>query len=127
MDARQAAASGGDGHVENAVFDVLMNPERRTLLRSLITDGPVVTVDDLAETLAASLAGADDEHEKAVELNKIALVHTHLPKLAAARLIHWPAASDEVQITSLLDELDVTTPMTGNILDIRVSHSAGDL
>lgn len=122
MGAKNQTAARGESAVANMVFDILSNTERRLLLRSLARNGPVMNVEDLAEQLATDESG-NGPTDQAVGLKQTTLVHTHLPKLAAAGLLRWQAGDDEVRVTSLLDELTVTTPVTGNILDMTVSHS----
>jgi hypothetical protein len=109
---------------EAIVFDVLANAKRRRLLRCLVEDGPTVPVDALASALADRPSDADDDHSAAgTDSTAVTLVHTHLPKLAEAGLIQWAPAATEVRLTSLLEELSLTTPATGNILDATVSHT----
>jgi DNA-binding transcriptional ArsR family regulator len=72
----------------DATFDALANRRCRALLRHLAESGDALVVDDLADRLADELD--DESANSATEARlRTSLHHTHLPKLADARLVEY--------------------------------------
>lgn len=93
----------------DTVFDCLRHPRRRFVLYYL-RECEVVTVDELAEQIAAQEADTppeevDADQRKSIETN---LVHVHLPKLADTLMIEYDRRSNTIRYTEpprVLDEI----------------------
>ncbi|WP_210424082.1 DUF7344 domain-containing protein [Halorussus ruber] len=80
----------------DATFDALANRRCRALLGHLSESGDALVVDDLADRLADEL---DDDSASEARL-LTSLHHTHLPKLADAKLVEYDADRGLVRFRS---------------------------
>lgn len=90
---RSVSSDARESTVEecNRIFDVLAHPYRRTIIDEL-TDGDAATVDELAARIA-------DRHRSAsVRSARRALVHGHLPRLAAADVVAYDPAAERCEL-----------------------------
>lgn len=97
---------GGDSH--DSLFAVLSNARRRLVLRSLQVADREMSVSELTSDVVSHEADMTDtanvdDVRSAVE---VALVHTHLPKMARAGLVSYDDAAETVVLTDGDDELD---------------------
>lgn len=87
------------------LFDVLSHPHRRFVLQYLRTAETPLGVDELTTELAAwerQRSGADRPGDgSAIEL---ALVHRHLPKMAATEFVGYDAAGRTVTPAARTDD-----------------------
>jgi DNA-binding transcriptional ArsR family regulator len=96
------------------VFGALSDETRRTVLDHLGRTDSMT----LSELVRACVP--DDEPPSEAELNEVTalLFHTHLPKLAVAKLITWDAREDEITPTSL------TADLVDGSLDVPLSETS---
>ena len=97
----------GGGITLDTVFDCLRHPRRRFVLYYL-RECEVVTMDELAEQIAAQETDTppeevDADQRKPIETN---LVHVHLPKLADTLIIEYDRRSNTIRHTELPQVLD---------------------
>ncbi len=86
----------------DAVFDVLANARRRTVVRMLMTHGDVA-LPDLADEVAVA------EHDRplteidgdAVQQVYLSLYHTHVPKLADVEFVAYDQDTDYVALADV--------------------------
>ena len=86
-------------------FEVLSDSHRRTALRCLLDQDGSMAVEDLAWAVVATGgdgAGDATAHHQRV---KIALHHTHLPKLSDAGVIEYHRATGVVAPLAMIDDL----------------------
>jgi DNA-binding transcriptional ArsR family regulator len=94
------------------ILSAVANDHRRAILRSLIdaSDGTLgydTLVDHIADRVEAeNTDGVSDEHRQRV---RIALHHTHLPKLAEAGIIDYEAEAGQIQFVGGELERDILT------------------
>ncbi|WP_225335557.1 DUF7344 domain-containing protein [Halomicrobium urmianum] len=96
---------GGDR--QDGLFDVLSDPQRRFALQYLRGASGSVTVGELVTELVAWEVGRPVSERTSVDRSavEIALVHTHLPKLAEAGLVSYDAAEGSVALADRTDEV----------------------
>lgn len=92
-----------DGASRDELFDVLSTARRRRALAYLRDNDRAVTVDELAQHVAAA-EHAGGETVSPAERKQVltSLYHVHLPKLVDSRLVAWddPDERSAVQVTS---------------------------
>lgn len=103
----------------DTIYSLLANSHRRNALQYLLTHPNPVSIDRLSLELAAIEYGVDAEdvtvdHQQAVHLH---LKHVHLPVLHDAGVITTDRDAKQVALTPLLDQLTVTVPNLGQLLD----------
>lgn len=96
---------GGDRQDE--LFDVLSHPARRFTLRYLQTADVPLEVSELATELVAweverPVSDRTSEDRDAIE---VSLLHSHLPKMAAAGLVRYDTARKTVSLADRTDEV----------------------
>ncbi|MFB6163729.1 MAG: ArsR family transcriptional regulator [Haloarculaceae archaeon] len=110
MHSEPGGVRGGSAFT-NSVFEVVAHGYRRRVLRRLSrADGPV-SVTRLASEIAARDAGVpvgDVPPERRARV-RTALVHVHLPKLAAAGLVTWDG--HRVALTEYAGALPFSIPL----------------
>lgn len=96
------------------LYEALSDPHRRFTLQYLRDAGAPLAVADLATELAAWEADRPVEERTGEdrEALEIALVHCHLPKLAAAGLLEYDHAGGTIAPAS---ELDAVQPVLGSV------------
>lgn len=110
---------GGDRLDE--LFAVLSNARRRFVVQSLQRAGRAMSVSELTTDVVSWEADMTDTGNASDERSpvEVALVHTHLPKLAAAGLVTYDDEAGTVTLTDwdheLIAHLDaVETPAAGD-------------
>lgn len=85
---------------------VLAHAHRRAILYCLIQDGEVLNRDELASRIAA-WERSTEEHPSDEIHQQICtqLVHSHLPKLAAAGVIEYDRRQGDVTLADTVDDL----------------------
>lgn len=112
-----------DADLQDTLYDVLADARRRAALRYLNARGTPVSTGDLAAEVAAGEHGVAADavtDDQRAEMD-VVLRHVHLPKLHEAGIVAWDAETDRVALTRLLEEVSLTTPMTGSLIDASVS------
>jgi len=99
-----------DSDVADSVYDALSNRHRRATLRFLGDRRQPATVSALVDALVESDRDALDQSTEAREHLRIALTHSHLPKLADAGLVEWDRERGLVSRSSQIEERTVTVP-----------------
>lgn len=75
----------------------ILASERRRLVLQVIDDGPTtVSMDDLAEAVAARESPSSPDHD-AIEHVRISLHHKHLPMLADAGVLEYDGETRQVR------------------------------
>lgn len=80
----------------NEMLDALASVKRRTLLVALLEHNPQ-DVSPVVDT--------DDETERAVKKQRLAMKHFHLPKLTALGFIEWDRENGDVSKGPTFDEI----------------------
>lgn len=93
--------SQGENGLSETACDSLAHPYRRHLLRYLTLNKYMVTVEDIAEEIAAQdqdkkRAAVTEDERKRVQLH---LFHNHLPRLRDAGLVDYDEKSGMVALT----------------------------
>lgn len=104
--------------LQNDVYKALTHPHRRTVLRCVAARHSPVSVDRLADEVAAAedaVTVADVTDERRTD-ELVALVHLHLPELDKAGLVRWDREAEHVASTPLLAEI-AATPVSGSLFD----------
>lgn len=93
------------GERQDELFDVLSDRRRRSILGSLGNAETPISVAALATELASGEAhgSAPDRSDDRGEAIKVSLLHTHLPKMAAAGVVRY---DDTRQTVSLGDRTE---------------------
>jgi len=79
--AGEAREGGGTLSSDGAVFDILQNDRRRTVIVALDDNESGIPVDELAEFIARKETGESTPPEKAYKSAYVALQQTHIPKM----------------------------------------------
>lgn len=105
------------------LFDLLSSAERRATLRYLALRSDHVSIERLGDEVASDSHGraVADLTEKQRSDTTVALHHVHLPRLEETGLVSWNRESNRVRLAPAVEEVLVTTPMDGNLLDVCVS------
>lgn len=110
----------GEPNATNRILSTMANERRRAILE-VLTSEPDRTIeyDALVERVAERVRdddadGVPDEHRKRV---RIALHHTHLPKLAAARMVDYGAETGTVQFVGGDLEQDILALLRAHDFD----------
>lgn len=96
----------------DTILSAIANEQRRAILGALANaPGRTLDYDALVDRVAARMGDEDtergsDEHRQRV---RIALRHTHLPKLAEARIIDYEADTGHVQFVGGALEQEILT------------------
>jgi len=95
------SASDQEGLTPDDVFDILSNHRRRMVLYFLRQNGDSVTVNDLAEQIAARENEVPIEELTSQRRKRVyvSLYQTHLPKMADMNLIEYDSDEGMVQQT----------------------------
>lgn len=98
---------GGDHHDE--LFAVLSNARRRFVLQALQGADREMSVSELTSDLVSWEADMTDSEivDDGRGAVQVALVHTHLPKMAEAGLVSYDDGDGSVRLTDWNDELEV--------------------
>ncbi|WP_247728757.1 DUF7344 domain-containing protein [Halovivax limisalsi] len=107
--AARSAPTDGDPPSKDEIYKVLGNRRRRYVIHYLEWRGRPVSLDELAERIAAWENDGSIESIGAAERKRVytALQQFHLPKLAEASLVAYDERAGVIDRTAVLDDLDV--------------------
>lgn len=118
-----------DRRSSHPVFEAIAAGPRRAILRLLVDRNTSVTERELVSHLEATETSGL-ERDRTADAIRTLLVHTHLPKLAAADLIAWDGADETVDATA---HPALADPRFERLLDLEIdgldaalSHLASD-
>lgn len=101
-DSREISNRGTDPATQDALFEVLADEERRTAIEYLATETGAVSVDDLADVVAAK-SDADEGPSQRQEQTKTEFYHVHIPEMEAAGLLDYDEDEQLVEPTERVD------------------------
>lgn len=115
----------------NALFALLGDPRRRTVLLVLAQRGSAAPLDDLAEAVAARETGTEEDEVPADTTTSVGVTlhHHHLPKLDHANVVDYDSRTRTaipVQVEEMVDHLTTHHDRIEDALPSAVGPRNGD-